>query len=84
MKKIAVFASILPAGFAQSRLNAAECSTADLRGVYSLVALATFDGGPFATRGQTTNEGNGSASLFLSPMARPHLLRYNNRSYSRV
>jgi hypothetical protein len=65
MKKVAVFASVLLAGFAQSRLHAAECSNQDLRGVYSFVASGTFGGAPFATAGQTTYGGNGTASGWI-------------------
>jgi hypothetical protein len=65
MKNVAVFAGILLAGFAQSRLHAAECSNQDLRGVYSFVASGTFSGAPFATAGQTTYQGNGQASGWI-------------------
>jgi hypothetical protein len=65
MKKIAVFATILLAGFAQSRLHATECSNGDLRGVYSFVASGTFGGAPFAAVGQTTYQGNGQANGWI-------------------
>jgi len=60
MKKLVVFASMLIWGIAP--LSAADCSNADLRGVYSFVASGTFGSAAFATAGQTTYDGKGGVT----------------------
>ena len=64
MKKLAVFASMLILGMILPRLNAnaAECSNADLQGVYSFVLSGTFGTSPFAAAGQTTYDGKGGVT----------------------
>jgi hypothetical protein len=61
MTRLAIFATLLICGIVP-QLTAAECSNADLRGVYSFVASGTFNGATFATAGQTTYEGDGNVT----------------------
>jgi hypothetical protein len=59
MTKLAIFANLLIWGIVP-QLPAAECSNADLRGVYSFVASGTLGSAAFATAGQTTYDGKGN------------------------
>ena len=61
MTRLAIFANLLIWGIVP-QLPAAECSNADLRGVYSFVASGTLGSAAFATAGQTTYEGNGNVT----------------------
>ena len=61
MTRLAIFATLLIWGIVRE-LTAAECSNADLRGVYSFVASGTLGSASFATAGQTTYEGNGNVT----------------------
>jgi hypothetical protein len=61
MTRLAIFATLLIWGLVP-QLIAAECSNADLRGVYSFVASGTLGSASFATAGQTTYEGNGNVT----------------------
>jgi hypothetical protein len=61
MTRLAIFATLLIWGIVP-QLTAAECSNADLHGVYSFVASGTLGSASFATAGQTTYEGNGNVT----------------------
>lgn len=61
MTRLAIFATLLICGMVP-QLTAAECSNANLRGVYSFVASGTLGSAAFATAGQTTYEGNGNVT----------------------
>jgi len=61
MTKLAILTTLLIWGIVP-QLTAAECSNADLRGVYSFVASGTLGAAAFATAGQTTYEGNGKVT----------------------
>ena len=64
MTKLAILTTLLIWGIVP-QLTAAECSNADLRGVYSFVASGTIGGAAFATAGQTTYDGNGGVTGYI-------------------
>jgi|SRR5579862_4693112 len=62
MRRLAAYAVVLTSGMIVPHVNAAECSNADFRGVYSFVASGTLGSAAFATAGQTTYDGNGGVT----------------------
>src|SRR5579864_1043044 len=62
MSKFTFIAGLLLCSMAPMIHGQVQCSTANLRGLYSFVASGTLGGQPFATAGQTMYEGNGNVS----------------------